>query len=115
MKIDYKRNYDENGYCYNQTITINEKMARNFNDFANNERERIAKAKNLDWLDEKEKNNHYLQNVKNGLNFCNLTTLHFFIRFLNLENQDTKRVKSDRNTILQVVKDTKEGGLIENS
>lgn len=106
MKIDYKKNWDnETGTCYRQTITIDKETMEKFNNYIMNKKievdnnffkthlysENDLKIKSIDYLEE-------------GINYTNLIHLRLFMIFAinNLEKENLKRILY-RNTIIKVI------------
>lgn len=104
MKVSYQKHWDNNGTCYNQTITIDKTMAVKFNNYV----EKIMKQdkektnKTHIWNNEEMQREMYLKQLALGVNYTYLTTLNYFVSFLLREtNESIKRIKR-RNTIIIV-------------
>ena len=84
MKINYKKNYGNNGTVYNQTITIDKEFAEKFNRYILDVKNNINYKKC--WSDEDLKIFCYLKMLEintqfETLNYINLTTLDYFIKY----------------------------------
>ena len=112
MKINYRKNFDNTGTVYNQTITINKELAEKFNKYISDIKNRINYKKT--WDNEDLKISCYLTMLEintlfETLNYINLTTLNYFIKFYlktiynpPKKDKDFERIKW-RNTIIKVV------------
>ena len=100
IKVNYKENWDCEGYHTTQTITLSKELLKEFNNFLVDCRKQIEQKKLKTSVE------MYLltygRNVEN-LNRClRLTQLRLFYQFLKENNIDCSRVKTDRNTMLVV-------------
>lgn len=103
MKINYIKKFGNDGTVYNQTITIEENLIKNFNKMVEVKKRETAKKKI--YTDEDLKILNYLDFLKLGNNYSNLTTLKYFINycFENIPDlQSRKRIKW-RNTVIKVI------------
>ena len=112
MKINYKKNYENNGTVYNQTITIDKEFAKKFNRYILDIKYKINNKKS--WSDEDLKIFCYLKMLEintqfETLNYINLTTLDYFMKcYLTAIYEPPKRDKNFerikwRNTIIKVL------------
>lgn len=114
MKVNYRKNYSNNGTAYNQTITINKETAEKFNKYVLYIKNKINYKKS--WSNEDLKTSLYLKMLEinthfETLNYINLTTLDCFMKFYLTWIYIRKAPKRDknyerikwRNTIIKVI------------
>lgn len=109
MKINYRKNFDTDGFVYNQTITINSEIRKKFNKYIYNLKQKTTKKIILNTDDMKILYN--LDFLKNNINYTTLTTLKHFKDFYLKEiytppkkDINFERIKL-RNTIIQLKED----------
>lgn len=107
MKVSYRKNFDKNGTCYNQTITIDKVTGVKFNNYVETlwkqDKEKLNKTHVQD--NEMAQRDMYLKRLTLGVNYTYLTTLNYFLNFIMnepKENVKWRRVKTNRNTIIIV-------------
>lgn len=105
-KINYQKHYGPTGTVYNQTITINDKMATEFNKYLEEKKEETSKK--FIYTNE-DMQLFTAESLDLGINFTNLRTLDQFIAFYhkNYINGPKKDKFFERllyrNTIIQVI------------
>lgn len=107
MKVNYRKEWGEDGTVYSQTITIEKEHIKKFNELIRAEKEQTAKKIILSSEDMKVL--YYLQELENGKNYTKLTTLNYFIWFYKnyiyippKKDKDFERILW-RNTIINVI------------
>lgn len=107
MKVNYLKEWGEDGTVYSQTITIEKKYIEKFNELVRAKREEISKKFIISG--EEMKILSYLQELQEGKNYTYLTTLDFFMKFyLKYIYEPPKKDKNyerilHRNTIINVI------------
>lgn len=111
IKINYQKEFDKNGYVYNQTITITNELKKQINSIVEEER----KLRHFNYKHYQPDYNYakiYLDTLDNNYNYINLTTLRFIIFVLSMfkdkalwdiSDKDLSKIKNDRNTVVKVV------------
>lgn len=110
MKVSYRKNFDKNGTCYNQTITIDKVTGVKFNNYVETlwkqDKEKLNKTHVED--NEMAQRDMYLKRLALGVNYTYLTTLDYFMKFYLHEIYEPpkkdkfyERIKN-RNTIIIV-------------
>ncbi len=108
--INYQKHFGETGTCYNQTIKINQKIAKQFNQYIREKRNKISgkilmTSEELGIL-------RYAGEIdtrKNSITFLSLTMLDLFMKFyLHNIYEPPKRDKTYerilwRNSIIKVI------------
>lgn len=72
MKINYLKNWGNDGTVYNQTITIDKNIMGKFNEYINKIKA-IRESQRYSTI--------YIENLKEGKNYVTLTTLDYFMKF----------------------------------
>ena len=107
MKVNYLKEWSNDGTFYNQTITIEKKYIEKFNEIVRAKKEEASKKIILS--NEDMKILYYLEELKVGKNYTKLTTLDYFMKFyLKYIYEPPKRDKNyerilERNTIINVI------------
>lgn len=106
MKINYLKEWGNDGTVYNQTITIDMETAKKFNEFIR--KLKLVACKKFIYSNEDMKILYYLEELKEGKNFTGLTELDYFMKFYLKEiyeppkrDRDYERILN-RNTIIKV-------------
>lgn len=97
LKVSYQKEWSSEGTVYDQKVKVSKSVLTQIN-------EEIMKAKE-NKVHELFFNNHdyiYLNELKEGSNFTTLTTARIVKNELSKMNIDTKRFKTDRNTIIEL-------------
>lgn len=107
MKINYFKEWNNDGTVYTQTITIEKKYIEKFNELVRAKREEISKKFIISG--EEMKILSYLEELQEGKNYTHLTTLDFFMKFYlkyiyepPKKDKDFERILW-RNTIIKVI------------
>lgn len=107
MKINYLKEWGKDGTVYNQTITIEKEHIKKFNEIVKEEKE--TKSKKFIFTNEDMDILYGLEELKEGKNYTNLTTLSYFIWFYknyihksSEKDKDFERILW-RNTIINVI------------
>lgn len=98
LKISYQKEWSNDGTVYDQKVKVSKSVLTQIN-------EEIMKAKESK-VHELFFNNHdyiYLNELKEDKNFTTLTTARIVKNELSKMNIDTKRFKTDRNTIIELI------------
>lgn len=107
MKVNYFKEWGEDGTVYNQTITIEKEHIEKFNEFIRAEKQEVENKKVI--TSDELKTLMYLNELTEGKNYTTLTTLRNFIYYYRLhiynpykDEKDLKRILN-RNTIIKVI------------
>lgn len=80
--INYRKEWGNDGTVYDQTIKLNKKILKNFNDYVKKRRENIINNFKHSYSNEEMKILYYTEELKeNQKNYCTLTMLQLFIDF----------------------------------
>lgn len=114
IKVNYLKEWGNDGTVYTQTITIDKKTATEFNKFIKEVKKEIAKKFIYDSADMKVLS--YVNELKEGKNFTHLTELDYFKAFIikNVymplvykygikKDKNIERILINRNTIIKVI------------
>lgn len=103
--VDYKRHFDKNGTCYNQTITLSKDFIKYINKLIRHYHNASDEVKNItcETTDISRYYDFYLEELPQNENimYLTLTQLKFIYHHLAINNYDTKRIKH-RNTRIRV-------------
>ena len=96
--VSYQHDWDKNGTSYKQTVKLNKKLAEKVN-------EKLVKAKNeQNHVTLTSKTNAvFIHEIFGGVNYTRLTTMAIIKYELEKLGVDTKRILTDRNTIVEVL------------
>lgn len=96
--VSYQHEWDKNGTSYNQTVKLNKKLAEKIN-------EKLVKAKTeQSHITLTSKTNAiFIHEIFGGVNFTKLTTMAIIKYELEKLGVNTKRILTDRNTIVEVL------------
>lgn len=109
LKVNYRKNWGNDGTVYTQTIKITKEIAKKFNEYIKELKEETAK--NFILHDKDMEILYYLEELKDGTNYIGLTTLDYFKTFYIKNIYVSKTPKRDlnferilkRNTIIEVL------------
>ena len=109
LKVNYRKNWGNDGTVYTQTIKTTKEIAKKFNEYIKELKEETAK--NFILHDKDMKTLYYLEELKDGANYIGLTTLDYFKTFYIKNIYASKAPKRDlnferilkRNTIIEVL------------
>lgn len=100
ITVSYTKNWDCEGYCTTQNITISEEMLNGFNAYLKSRREPVKKK--ITVSNAEAEILMYGKNISN-LNRClTLTQLSLLYQYLTKNNINCARLKTNRNTMLFV-------------
>lgn len=110
MKVNYLKEWGNDGTVYNQTITIDIETAKMFNQYIQMKKQQVEQSfkEKKTYSNEDMKILYYLEEIKEGKNFTSLTELDYFMKFyLHNIYEPPKRDKNyerilNRNTIINV-------------
>ena len=107
MKVNYFKEWGNDGTVYTQTITIEKEYIKKFNELARAQKEEIKKKHIISG--EEMKILSYLEELQEGKNYTTSTTLSYFMWFYRKyiyippkKDKDFERILW-RNTIINVV------------
>lgn len=101
IKINYKQNWDSEGYHTTQNVKLSKDLFNRFNIFLENYRKPFENKHYI--TSEEIKLLAYAKNI-NNLNRCiHLTQLKLLYQFLKENNINCDRLKIDRNTMLIII------------
>ena len=107
ITINYKKQWGNDGTFYNQTIKTSKEVAKKFNKYVQELKEKASQKFIFDNNDMKIL--YYLEELKEGKNYTTLTTRDYFMGFYirNIyeppkRDKDYERI-IDRNTIIEII------------
>lgn len=107
IKVSYGKRWNpKTGTCYKQMITLNDKIAMEFNNFVEEEKKKVV---NNFFYSENDLKLLSIEPLEMGINFTNLIVLNWFIYFYKKfyissvkKDKDFERITIN-NTILNVI------------
>lgn len=97
LKVNYRKNWGNDGTVYTQTIKTTKEIAKKFNEYIKELKEETAKKSILH--DEDMKILYYLEELKDGMNYTGLTTLEYFKTFCIKNIYASKAPKRNLSTV----------------
>ena len=105
ITVDYKRHFDKNGTCYDQTITLSKDFIKYINKLIRYYHNSSDEVKNItcETTGISRYNDFYLEELpqKENIIYLSLTQLKFIYHHLAINTYDIKRIKY-RNTRIRV-------------
>lgn len=107
LKVSYQKHYGNNGAIYNQTIVVYKPIYLAINECILSEI-KMGYPNYKHYTHDLNNAKLYLEPLKEGITYLNLTTtkwikwfLSTYMQVLNMDNNQIDRIKTDRNTILK--------------
>ena len=104
--VSYQKNWDSDGFCTTQNITLSEDLMLQFNQYLTEIRKPLLE-KNCYSSEEMQMLCYGMDTEKNQKRCLTLTQLRLLYQFLKDQQINCSRLKTDRNTMLIIKGDTK--------